>query len=176
MNRIVMFIIAAIAVAGAGYGLRSVWNRPLPAASQGGTALLRPAPDFTLKDYAGSTVTLSQFRGRPVVVNSWAVWCPFCREELKDFAAVKREFGDRIEIIAVDRAESLETAKKFSDELGVSNELIFLLDPGDSFYQAIGGFSMPETIFVDKDGNIRIHKRGPMPLGEIREKVRSILN
>lgn len=156
-----------------------VWKRPLPAPAGERTTpppAVRPASDFSLQDYAGKTVTLAQFRGTPAVVNSWAAWCPFCREELKDFAVVQKEFGDRVVIIAIDRAESLETAKKYSDELGVTNDLVFLLDPSDSFYQSIGGFSMPETIFVDADGFIRIHKRGPMPLEEIREKVHSILN
>ena len=134
------------------------------------------APDFALKDYDGNAVVFSQFRGRPVVVNSWAAWCPFCREELKDFSAVQREFGDRVVIIAIDRAESLETAKRYSDELGVTEDLIFLLDPSDSFYQSIGGFSMPETIFVDREGKIVFHKRGPMKVDEIWERVAEILN
>jgi thiol-disulfide isomerase/thioredoxin len=136
---------------------------------------LRPAPDFSLEDFSGSTVSLGDFSGKPIVLNSWAVWCPFCRKELVDFAAVKDEFGEQIEIIAIDRAESLDKAKKYTDELGVTNDLIFLLDPDDSFYRSIGGFSMPETIFVDREGNIRIHKRGPMDVDEIREKIQAIL-
>lgn len=133
------------------------------------------APDFRLQDYNDKTVSLADFAGKPVVVNSWAAWCPFCREELKDFAAVRREFGDRVAIIAIDRAEPLATAKRYSDELGVTDDLIFLLDPSDSFYQSIGGFSMPETIFVDAEGRIVFHKRGPMKIDEIRERIRQIL-
>ncbi|MEK7108566.1 MAG: TlpA disulfide reductase family protein [Patescibacteria group bacterium] len=130
------------------------------------------APDFRLQDYNSKTVRLADFAGKPVVVNSWAAWCPFCRQELVDFATVKREFGDRIEIIAIDRAESLETAKRYTDELGVTGDLVFLLDPGDSFYQSIGGFSMPETIFVDAAGQIVFHKRGPMEADEVRRRIR----
>ena len=133
---------------------------------------LYSAPDFAFKDYDGNTATLAQFRGTPLVVNSWAAWCPFCREELRDFAVVQKEFGDRIAIIAIDRAEPLQTAKKYSDELGVTSDLIFLLDPTDSFYRSIGGFSMPETIFVDRNGAIVFHKRGPMDRDEIRERIR----
>lgn len=143
-----------------------------PSARESG---LRSAPDFSFKDYDGNTVTLAQFRGTPLVVNSWAAWCPFCREELKDFAVVQKEFGDRLVIIAIDRAEPLATAKKYSDELGVTSDLIFLLDPSDSFYQSIGGFSMPETIFVDREGRIVFHKRGPMDASEIRERVTRLL-
>lgn len=136
---------------------------------------LRKAPNFVLADYAGKTVRLMDFHSKPVVLNSWAAWCPFCRKELPDFAAVQKEFSDRVTIIAIDRAESLETAKRYSDELGVTNDLVFLLDPSDSFYKSIGGFTMPETIFVDKNGLIREHKRGPMDVEEMREKIQKIL-
>jgi len=138
-------------------------------------AALRPAPQFSLKDYNGETVSLADFSGKTLVVNSWAAWCPFCRKELVDFVTVQKEFGDQVVFIAIDRAESLKVAKKYTDELGVTGEMVFLLDPSDSFYRSISGFSMPETIFVDRDGMIRIHKRGPMDASEIREKVQSIL-
>lgn len=128
------------------------------------------APDFRLQDYNGKTVSLADFSGKPVIVNSWAAWCPFCRQELPDFAALQKEFPD-IVVIAIDRAESLTTAKRYSDELGVTGKLVLLIDPSDSFYKAIGGFSMPETLFVDKDGNVALHKRGPMTLDEMRQKV-----
>lgn len=134
------------------------------------------APDFALQNYDGKTVRLTDFAGKPLVINSWAAWCPFCRKELVDFAAAQKEFGNDVVIIAIDRAESRETAKKYTDELGVTNDMIFLLDPSDSFYQSIGGFSMPETIFVDKDGNIAERKRGPMEIKEIREKIQKLLS
>lgn len=130
----------------------------------------RLAYDFILKDYENREVKLSGFRGKSVLVNVWASWCPFCKGELVDFITLKKEFGDVV-IIAVNRAEALEVAKKYSDELDVTNDLIFLLDPSDSFYQSIGGFSMPETIFVDKEGFIKYHKRGPMELEEMRRRV-----
>lgn len=170
---VVVGLIAAGAIA---YGIVAVWDRPLETGSSESTPATRQAPNFALPDYAGNTVTRAQFRGRPVVVNSWAAWCPFCREELADFAAVQREFGDGVVVIAIDRAESLDTAKRYTDELGVSGKIIFLLDPSDSFYQSIGGFSMPETIFVDAAGQIVFHKRGPMDAREIRQRVEKILN
>lgn len=132
---------------------------------------LVPLPELTLKDYGGREVRLMDFKGKPLVLNAWAAWCPFCKEELPDFAAAQKEFGDKILVVAIDRAEPLEVAKKYSDELGVGDSLLLLLDPEDSFYQAIGGFSMPETIFVDKDGFIRDHKRGPMKREEIRRRI-----
>ena len=133
-------------------------------------------PDFALQDYEGKTVRLTDFTGKPLVINSWAAWCPFCRKELVDFAAAQKEFGNAVAIIAINRAESRETAKKYTDELGVTNDLIFLLDPANSFYQSIGGFSMPETVFLDKSGSIVERKRGPMDINEIRQKIQKLLS
>lgn len=133
------------------------------------------APDFHLQDYNGKTISLADFAGKPIVINSWASWCPFCRQELPDFATVQKELGDKVIIIAIDRQESLATAKSYTDAQGTSNSLIFLLNPNDSFYKSIGGFSMPETIFVDKSGNIVDHKRGPMDVNEIRQRIKKII-
>ena len=132
------------------------------------------APPFFLKDYDGNEVALADFAGKNIIVNSWAVWCPFCVKELKDFAELERELGDSITIIAIDRAESLEKQKSYTDDLGVTDDMIFLLDPNDSFYRSIGGFSMPETLFVDGEGNILLHKRGPMTLEEMRQKANEL--
>jgi len=134
------------------------------------------APSFSLVDYEGNTVTSDDFPGKVLVVNAWATWCPFCVDELPDFGELQEAFPDEIVVIAIDRAESLERARSFSDNLGVTDKMLFLLDPRDSFYRSIGGFSMPETIFVDSDGNIRIHKRGPMDFNEMKDRVESILN
>ena len=131
---------------------------------------------ISLVSYEGNTVSLADFQGKPLVINSWAVWCPFCREELADFAELQKEFGDRITVIAIDRQEPLEKAKGYTDELGITNDIIFLLDSSDSFYKSIGGFSMPETIFVNEDGDIVVHKRGFMDLREMREHTNKIIS
>lgn len=182
MKKSYLFTIIIIAVVIVSWSVISRTGQDPKTSSPGNTttlteqaAQLEKAPDFALQNYDGKTVRLADFAERPLVINSWAAWCPFCRKELVDFAIAQKEFGDKVVIIAIDRQESFFTAKKYSDELGVTNDLIFLLDPSDSFYQSIGGFSMPETIFVDENGNIVDHKRGPMNINEIREKIKKIL-
>lgn len=137
---------------------------------------LDKAPDFTLQDYGGNTVRLGDFSEKPLIINLWAAWCTFCRKELPDFAAAQKEFGDKVVIIAINRLETGEIAKRYSDELGVTDNIVFLLDPTDSFYQSIGGFSMPETIFVDKNRNIIKHKRGIMDINEIRQEIQTLIS
>lgn len=150
-----------------------VSNRNIPV-EQNSQKQSEKAPAFSLQDYSGKTVSLSDFVGKPVIVNSWAAWCPFCRKELVDFATVQKELGYKMAIVAIDRAETRDVAKKYTDELGVTHDLVFLLDPSDSFYQSIGGFSMPETIFISPGGAIVFHKRGPMDAAEIREKLKGL--
>ncbi len=199
MNTKIIITIAVVAVILVVVGLRSGSNQPSnvassptaqettgsqiiqsPVTSQGASApvgqpSLDPSLKLTFKDYNGKTVNLADFVGKPLVINAWASWCPFCRQEIPDFVTAQKEFGDKVVIIAINRQESLTTAKGYTDTQGTSNGLVFLLDPSDSFYKSIGGFSMPETVFVDKNGNIADHKRGPMDINEIRQKISKIL-
>lgn len=173
VKKVLPIIIGTLIIGGIGWLVIVSRNASDNSSSQ---TELRKAPSFALQDYDGKTVRLEDFAGKPLVINSWAAWCPFCRKELVDFAAAQKEFGNKVVIIAIDRAETKDTAKKYTDELGVTADFIFLLDPSDSFYQSIGGFSMPETIFVDSNGSIIFHKRGPMESTEIREKIQKMLN
>ncbi len=128
------------------------------------------------QDYQGRERTLADFKGRPLILNSWASWCPFCIEELPAFSQVQAEFGDKVVIVAINRKEPLSIAKNFSDRVGVYSENLQLwLDPKDSFYRTIGGFSMPETLFIDEQGKVTEHKRGPMEYQVIREKAKKLL-
>jgi thiol-disulfide isomerase/thioredoxin len=131
---------------------------------------------IVFSDYNGNTVSLENFSGKPLVVNSWAVWCPFCVKELDDLAQLQEEFQDEIVVVAINREEPLEKAETFTDSINVTDKIQFWLDLEDSFYKAIGGFGMPETLFIDADGEIIIHKRGPMDLNEMREKTLSLIS
>lgn len=176
MNKLFAIIIGLLILGGVGWLVIRAKNAPEESKQTAQTAQSEKAPDFALQDYGGNIVRLADFSGKPLVINSWAAWCPFCREELPDFARAQKEFGDKVVIIAIDRAESLGVAKGYTDRQGTTNQLVFLLDPSDSFYKSIGGFSMPETIFVDPEKNIVIHKRGPMKLDEIKSKIEELIN
>lgn len=174
MNKKIFAVLAAIIIIAGGGLLVTNTNRPqspTPSDKTNQSKFVK-APFFSLPDYAGKTINLADFTGQNLLINSWAAWCPFCKAELFDFAVAQQEFGDQVTIIAIDRAESKEVAEKFSAETGVNDKLVMLLDPEDSFYRSIGGFSMPETIFVNKEGNIVFHKRGPMDGQEIRERIK----
>lgn len=124
-------------------------------------------------EYAENTI--ANYRGKPVVANSWATWCPFCINEMPDFAEVQREFGDEVVIVLIGRAESASQAQKFICELDIKDDLTYLLDPEDQFYKDISGFAMPETIFVDAEGVTQFQKRGFMTIEEMRQRIQDIL-
>ncbi|MCH8244366.1 TlpA family protein disulfide reductase [Patescibacteria group bacterium] len=140
-----------------------------------GTKSKRSLTALSFLDYEGNTVALADFAGKPMVINTWAAWCPFCVKELPAFSALQKAFPEELVVIAIDRVESLSTVKSYTDDLGITDDLLFLLDRSDSFYKSIGGFSMPETIFVDREGVIQDHKRGPMELSEMKQRVEKIL-
>ena len=133
-------------------------------------------PAFLLEDLRGERVSSSAFAGRVRVINVWASWCPFCAKELADFDALQRELGERVVFLAINRAEPAVDARAFLEKtLGKDYALRVLLDPSDSFYKTIGGFAMPETLFLNADGETVLHKRGPLSREEARAIVGRIL-
>lgn len=143
---------------------------------QTGTKIGNIAPDFKLADYTGKSVSLSDFKGQKgVFVNFWASWCPFCVEEMPLMARVQEKYPGQYETVAINRGENLATAKEFSDKVGVTNKMILLLDEKDSIYKQYGGFAMPYSLFIDKDGVIQDIKLGPLTEQELKQKIQKIL-
>ena len=136
---------------------------------------LKKAPDIEFMDYNGNVVKLSDFKGKYLMVNSWATWCPFCKKELVDFANSQKKFGDKVVVIVINRGESDDKAQAYANNLGVRDDLIFWADKDDEFYKSINGFSMPETLFVDKEGFIRFHKRGVMDQNETDQRIEQLI-
>lgn len=112
------------------------------------------APSFTLLTTDGENVSLSDFRGKVVMINFWATWCPFCVDEMPDIQKVHDEFGDSLVVIGINRAESLETQETFFDELNTDFTYTLLMDSSDSTALRYGIRAMPTTFFLDGNGVI----------------------
>ena len=173
-NRIIAGILIILIAAGVWFFLvrfRGNGNRE-ELSTQGRPADTVLTLSFT--DMNGNAVRMSELEGKNLILNAWATWCPYCTEELPGFRDVAGEYGDAITVIAVNRGESGETANSYIARKNLSGPLLYVTDPDDTLYKAIGGFSMPETIFIDKTGIIKFHKRGPMTKEEIRRRAQDI--
>lgn len=130
---------------------------------------------LVLYDYGGEKVRMSGFRNKIMVAYAWASWCPYCMGELENLARLKEIYGDDVQVVAVNRAEPLAAARGYTDQLSKSAGVVFLLDPQDSFFKSIGGYAMPETVFIDDRGKVIFHQRGPMKFEEVSQKVRDLV-
>jgi len=137
----------------------------------------KPAIDFELADFEGNTVRLSDFQGKPVFIDFWARWCPFCTDEMPVINEVFNEFGGELVVLGIHRTatEPLSRGKDFADGLGI--DYILLQDKTDEVYKAYskGTQFMPVAAFVSPDGTVFSTKAGPKTAGEIRENARALL-
>lgn len=111
-------------------------------------------PDFTVMDASGREVKLSDFRGKPVVVNFWASWCGPCKSEMPDFNEVCQEMGAEIHFLMVNITdggrETLDVAKQFIADSGYTFPVYY--DTQYSAAIAYGVSSLPTTYFFDAEG------------------------
>ena len=106
------------------------------------------APDFTIPD---AELSLSQFRGKPVVLNFWATWCPPCIQEMPSLVQLQKQLGDKVTILAVSEDDDDNAYKQF-----VKDHKVDLLTVRDTKHsnELYGTFKFPETFVIDKDGKI----------------------
>jgi peroxiredoxin len=128
------------------------------------------APDFTLPGVDGELVRLSDFRGRPVIINFWASWCAPCKLEMPELQAAYEAHQDEgLVILALNQDESAELARDFFyDEMGLT--FTPLLDDNSLVAAAFGAYAvLPTTIFVDGQGVVTATHLGPLTAEKIAE-------
>lgn len=110
------------------------------------------APDFTVQD-SDRTVTLSQFRGKPVVLNFWASWCPPCIAETPSLVALQKQMGDKVVVLAVSTDVDEDGYKKFTEKN--TQGLLTVRDGSGKSNGLYGTFAFPETYIIDRNGVIQ---------------------
>ena len=140
--------------------------------------VLRKAPDFTVYDIDGNPVSLSDFAGKPVVLNFWASWCPPCKGEMPEFQKLYDELKDEVHFVMVDMVddaqETVETGSSFIEENGYTFPVYYDTDYDAAItYQAM---SLPMTFFIDKEGNFITGHKGMITADLLKERVEDIRN
>ena len=135
-----------------------------------------PAPAFTLEALDGKPHRLSDYRGKVVLVNFWASWCPPCLAEMPSMQRLAdRMAAESFEILAVNVGESPFKVAKFMKLIGV--RFTALLDKKGDTFRAWGGSIYPTTFVLDTEGRIRYAAYGPMQWDseEVVETIRGLL-
>ena len=135
------------------------------------------APAFTLKSLDGDSVSLSQFKGRPVVINFWGTWCPPCRDEIPLLVAVYHPNQDTgLVILAVngrDQETSTRAVRKFAEEFQMAFPV--LLDESGTVRKRYRLLGLPTTVFIGADGIVRAVNIGPLTAAALQQHVAEIM-
>jgi len=134
------------------------------------------APDFTVLDEEGNAVRLSDMRGKPVVLNFWATWCPYCLNEMPEFDRAHAELGDEIQFMMVDwvsGGETVERAKQYVASQGYGFPIYF-----DTENEAVAAYAVsgiPATFFIDREGRVVSSQVGALNEASLRAGIERIL-
>ncbi len=124
------------------------------------------APDFTLTDIKGNKHTLSDYRGKDVLVIFWATWCGPCRMEIPHLIELRQTVGENQMAMLAISNEKPDLVRSFAERAGINYTV--LTDPGltPPPFNAIRG--IPSSFFIGPDGKIKLATEGLISLGEIR--------
>jgi thiol-disulfide isomerase/thioredoxin len=136
----------------------------------------RPAPGFKLLSLDGKTIQLSDFKGKPVLLNFWATWCQPCKVEMPWFDEFQKKYaGDGLEVIGIATQDDSSRAAiaKFANEIGAHYTILV---GNDSVSTAYGGIPLlPSTIYVNRDGIVVSKAYGLRSRTEIEDDIKLAL-
>jgi thiol-disulfide isomerase/thioredoxin len=131
------------------------------------------APDFTVLNADGASAKLSDFIGKPVVLNFWASWCPPCKGEMPEFNEVYQDVGQDVAFMMVDlvdgQRETKEKGAQYVKDQGYSFPVYF--DTNQDAANTYGIMSIPTTIFIDKDGYVVTGAQGAIDAEALRKGI-----
>lgn len=134
------------------------------------------APDFTVTDGEGNEIRLHNRIGRPIVLNFWATWCPYCIKEMPVFETAYKDYLGEVEFMMIDatdgQRETVEGAKAFIEAQGYTFPVYY--DTASSAAVAYGAYALPMTFFISADGNSILYASGQINEETLRRGIEMI--
>lgn len=134
------------------------------------------AYDIEIETEVGTMVHISNFYGKPIIINFWATWCPPCKAELPGFNKLYNKYGDRVNFLMINltdiKREPSGSAKKYADLMGL-NFPIYYDKKGFASEYALE--SIPDTFFIDSSGYIVRYAVGSISYKKIEDEIIKLL-
>ena len=134
------------------------------------------APDFTVYDKDGNAVKLSDFFGKPIVLNFWASWCGPCQYEMPDFDEKYKELGSEVNFVMVNmtdgQRETVEIASGFIEQKGYSFPVFY--DTSSEAALTYGAYSLPTSFFIDAEGYVVAQAVGAINAATLQQGIDAI--
>jgi thiol-disulfide isomerase/thioredoxin len=132
------------------------------------------APPLKLRDLRGRSIRLSDYKGKVVLVNFWATWCPPCRAEMPDLVKMQREYKSRLQVIGVTYPpQTIGEVRRFTRKLKVNYPVALGTKETKSLFDE--SETLPLTIIIDREGNVVDRVEGILLPEEFEQKIKPLL-
>jgi thiol-disulfide isomerase/thioredoxin len=126
-----------------------------------------------MRDDLGRPVSLAQYRGKVVVMNLWASWCPPCRAEMPDLQKLQSAYASHgVVVIGVNQGESAERAREFAGSLGLHFPI--WIDDAQAYGRVYAALGLPTTVVIGRDGIVVHGYDGALAFPQMRDAIRSL--
>jgi cytochrome c biogenesis protein CcmG/thiol:disulfide interchange protein DsbE len=133
-----------------------------------------PAPDFTLTSTSDKTIKLSDYKGKIIIVDFWATWCPPCRRGIPDLIEIQKQYGKDVVVIGISMdTDSKSDVVPFVQQMGINYPVAYATS---GVVQSYGGVeSIPSSFVIDKNGNIVDTHIGLVPKSDFTSLIDKLL-
>ena len=137
------------------------------------TAVTMNAPDFTVFDSDAAPHSLSDYIGKPIVLNFWGSWCGPCKSEMPGFQAAYEDLGDQVQFLMIDIGETVDEAEAFLAQAGYTFPVLFDVNSEATYAYQIS--AVPATFLISAEGEIVDAHVGAMAEADLRTAIETIL-